>query len=105
MSTRRPTTGDVTTVGLPVAGSRLDPGGDIGVSTGAVAPGQRSVGDVAGEDVLEEELALAGDPRSDLGQDELAVLEPRERVRRLLTVVEKLGDGSTPEHAPDDRGR
>ena len=89
---------------LPLAGGRLDPGGDVRVRACAVATRQRSVRDIARQHVLEEELALAGDPRSELREHQLAVLEPPERVvRELVPVVEQLRDRTAPEDASHDR--
>ena len=69
---------------LALAGGGLDPGGDIRVRPSTVPPGERAVRHVARENVLEEELALAGDSRPELREHELAVLEPPERLVRAL---------------------
>ena len=68
-----------------------------------VPPGERAVRNVARENVLEEELALAGDSRPELREHELAVLESPERlVRRSVPVLEEPRDRTVPEHPTHD---
>ncbi len=92
-------------LGTPFSGRRLDPLGDGGVRMPALPSRQALVRDITREDVLEDELRLPGDSRGELAPDELALLEPVERLVQFVSVaVQKEPDGFRPEDATDDRG-
>ena len=103
-------TGEVEVVGQELghlapalAERRLDPLAHAGVRGGPVAPGQGLVGDVAGEDVLEDQLALAGHRRADPAEHEVAPLEAVQRLLHLVGLaVQEAGDGAGPEDPADD---
>jgi hypothetical protein len=92
-------------LGTPFSGRHLDPLRDGGVRMAALPARQALVRDIPREDVLEDELRLPGYRRGELAPDELALLEPVERLAQFVSVaVQKEPDGFRPEDATDDRG-
>ena len=85
-------------------GCLLDPGRDRGMRARPLAPREALVGDLARQDVFEDELRLSGDRRREARQDQLALLQTVERRAQVLPVpVQQTSDGPRPEHATDDR--
>ena len=86
-----------------LTGGLLDPPGHAFVSVRSFPSRKCRVGDVAREDVLEDELALAADRRPEARRHELASLQPVEHLVEVAGVsVEKRRHGTRPEHAPHD---
>ncbi len=90
-----------------LAGGPLEPASDGSVRGRSVAAGERLVGDVAGQHVLEEELGLPG--RGSTRRERTRARGPPAvgARRRRPTAVDggQLGDRTGPEDAPDDGGR
>ena len=83
----------------------LDPRRDRRVRARPLAPGEALVGDLAREDVLEDELRLPGDRRREPRQDQVPLLQSIERGSQPVSVtVQQTSNGSRPEHATDHGG-
>jgi hypothetical protein len=80
----------------------LEPAREAGMEPRPLGGRQALVGDVAGQRVLDRELALADDGRPRSVTDEVALLE-QAKVR--LEALEELVDGAGPERASDHGGR
>src|ERR687888_1898660 len=87
---------------VAAAADALEPLGEARVQPGTAAEGQRGVGDLAREGVLEAELALPGDRRSRPPADEVALLE---QIQIDVGLVEERAHRALPERAAGHRRR
>ena len=86
-----------------VGGALLDPRSSARVRRRPLASRQRLVGDVARQDMAEQELLLADERRHRARRDELALLEPPQSGIDAVVILHERGDGARPEDAADDR--
>ena len=87
-----------------VAGQALEPLGGEPVRLGSAGPRDLGVGDVADEDVPEDEGGLAGHGRPALAADVLLALQPEEALLDLVArAAAHRGQRPDPEDLPDNR--
>ena len=89
----------------PVSGAIFDEGADLVVLSRTDGLGQHAVGHVADQDVLEGQLALAGQPALRPGREDVLLLQREQGAFEIAALrVGERGQRALPERAPHHRG-